>query len=100
MSTWVPVAGRTVQRGCEPRAIKTPSKRARGIFLAPRYWHRAEPFQCRRHALVTPPVTPARCDRRSLFVPQIPRGFRAQRAPAADKTEEQRQDHADDGGRE
>src|SRR5437588_9470416 len=28
MSTWAPAAGRTVQRGCEPRAIKSPPKRA------------------------------------------------------------------------
>src|SRR5258707_942481 len=26
MSTWVPTAGRTVQRGCEPRAIEAPPK--------------------------------------------------------------------------
>src|SRR5438445_11645226 len=28
MSTWAPAAGRTVQRGCEPRAIKSPPTRA------------------------------------------------------------------------
>src|SRR2546423_626500 len=89
MSAWAPVAaGRTVQRGCEPRAMEPPSKETcednsscLDIGITPGLFNDAPGG--------------GRAEGGALLVAQIRGGLGAERPPGAGEAEHHRQQHSE-----